>query len=160
VSQPGQGKRRAKYLRTTVGQTRLCKSCRKTQPASEFFDGKRRRALKTCQTCLGRKRAATPSRKSAYLAYLASPAWRAKKAEWWAAYPDATCYVCGRERHAGIEMHHRTYTRLGAEALDDLVPVCRGCHQKITTFYKTQRKPKLSLWAATDHVRNLHRGTA
>ena len=38
------------------------------------------------------------------------------------------CRVC----HApNVDLHHRSYARLGNEKLDDLVPLCRNCHDEL-----------------------------
>jgi 5-methylcytosine-specific restriction endonuclease McrA len=36
------------------------------------------------------------------------------------------CSACGASRN--LEVHHRTYERLGGEAWADLVVLCHGCH--------------------------------
>jgi hypothetical protein len=38
------------------------------------------------------------------------------------------CFVCGS---AEIQLHHKTYDRIGAEALDDLVPLCDRHHVEV-----------------------------
>lgn len=38
----------------------------------------------------------------------------------------AYCAICGKSRN--IEVHHKTYAREGRELLDDLVVICRSCH--------------------------------
>lgn len=37
------------------------------------------------------------------------------------------CDLCGRDRD--LEVHHRTYERLGFERQSDLIVLCRDCHQ-------------------------------
>lgn len=61
-----------------------------------------------------------------YRAYLESGAWKARRA---VALQEAgyRCQVCNRE--GPLDVHHRTYERLGAEAPQDLVVLCRDCHQ-------------------------------
>jgi hypothetical protein len=39
-----------------------------------------------------------------------------------------TCVVC---RDKNVDLHHRTYARLGEEHLDDLVPLCRTHHDQL-----------------------------
>lgn len=62
----------------------------------------------------------------AYVAYLDSPAWRATRA---AAIRRAgrRCSTCGAT--GPLEVHHRHYRTLGAEAWADLVVLCPACHQ-------------------------------
>ncbi|PLS85251.1 MAG: hypothetical protein CYG60_13590 [Actinobacteria bacterium] len=40
---------------------------------------------------------------------------------------DNRCRICGSTQR--LEVHHRTYERLGHELLSDLVVLCRRCHQ-------------------------------
>ena len=108
-------------------------------------------------------------RKKAYLAFMKSPAWRAYRAAWWAEYdrryPVRTCYCCGvaqAELKRSLELHHRTYERLGREEWDDLVPVCgprsvggSGCHNSITRQWRSRGRTglTLTLWELTDEHR-------
>jgi len=39
------------------------------------------------------------------------------------------CEACGKPW--GLQVHHRTYARLGNESLDDLICLCRECHRKL-----------------------------
>jgi hypothetical protein len=61
-----------------------------------------------------------------YLAYLQSGTWRTKRnrALTLAAY---RCERCGTGRQ--LEVHHRTYDRLGREWDQDLEVLCRDCHR-------------------------------
>lgn len=36
------------------------------------------------------------------------------------------CLTCNNTKH--LEVHHRTYERLGTEWDEDLIVLCRGCH--------------------------------
>lgn len=60
-----------------------------------------------------------------YLDYLKSPVWRDRRS---AAMDRAKhkCAVCGEEE--GLQVHHKTYERLGNEAPNDLVALCYACH--------------------------------
>lgn len=44
------------------------------------------------------------------------------------------CAACGSHRHTGHQLHHLTYERLGYEAFEDLVQLCRSCHERIETW--------------------------
>lgn len=60
-----------------------------------------------------------------YERYLDSPEWRERRA---VAIRKAggRCQVCnGPDR---LEVHHRTYERLGSEMEDDLTVLCHDCH--------------------------------
>jgi hypothetical protein len=64
-----------------------------------------------------------------YAAYINSPEWKAKRAQFWGD-PDIAkgCAVCGGEASV---LHHKTYERVGEEALDDLAPLCDPCHRLV-----------------------------
>lgn len=46
------------------------------------------------------------------------------------------CQLCNRPQH--LNVHHRTYERRGAERDDDLIVLCRGCHE---TFHRHRGMP-------------------
>jgi hypothetical protein len=64
---------------------------------------------------------------NAYENYLTSAAWRRlryaalRRARW-------RCERCGAHV-TNLDVHHRTYKRLGHERLDDLEVVCTTCHR-------------------------------
>lgn len=61
-----------------------------------------------------------------YRAYLNSAEWRWKAK---AAIETASgCALCGATTE--LEVHHRTYARVGHERLNDLVVLCRRCHSR------------------------------
>jgi hypothetical protein len=62
-------------------------------------------------------------------AYLRSAWWRQLR-EAYAAHPDAPhcCAVCATPRY---EHHHRSYERLGAEPVSDLIALCHPHHQAL-----------------------------
>lgn len=86
-----------------------------------------------------------------YREYLASDHWKELRARYYARYP-RQCKACGATRD--IQLHHRTYKRLGKEWLMDLVPLCaehhkalhdaepdmRGMWQKTRRFYRETAK--------------------
>lgn len=60
------------------------------------------------------------------------------------------CYCCGAN-NVPLDLHHRTYKRLGNERINiDLVPVCRSCH---TEIHILEKEYGLNLWGATKKVR-------
>lgn len=61
-----------------------------------------------------------------YHDYLKSPRWRKKAA---AARKRAgyRCQLCNREGR--LQVHHRTYERLGYELPGDLIALCARCHK-------------------------------
>src|SRR3990167_7015219 len=73
-----------------------------------------------------------------YDAYIQSEAWqkRAQEARCRVSY---LCQVCNTNGEV-LDVHHRTYERLGHEADGDLTVLCRTCHE----LYEAQRRiPKL-----------------
>lgn len=40
------------------------------------------------------------------------------------------CFVCG-EQSGSYHVHHKTYKRLGAEKLTNLVALCPSCHKEV-----------------------------
>ena len=61
-----------------------------------------------------------------YLAYLNSPAWRATRNRA-LRLADYRCQHCGNKRD--LQVHHRTYERLGREWDQDLEVLCDSCHR-------------------------------
>jgi 5-methylcytosine-specific restriction endonuclease McrA len=64
---------------------------------------------------------------SFYKEYLASPHWETTRQ---AAIERAhgECALCGYRYSAKLEVHHRTYVRIGEELPEDLVVLCDECH--------------------------------
>jgi len=53
------------------------------------------------------------------------------------------CEKCGRlSKH--LDLHHKTYKRLGFEALSDVVLLCRTCHEHQHEYYGKDRKTDYS----------------
>lgn len=59
--------------------------------------------------------------------YLRSPQWRSVKARYRASGLPQQC-MCGSE---DVQLHHKTYERVGAELLTDLTPLCANCHRMV-----------------------------
>ncbi len=77
-----------------------------------------------------------------YLAYIVSPLWRhnpARLRELEAA--QFQCRLCPNAKATGhlIEIHHRTYQRLGCEIDGDLTALCRECHLGVTAMLRARR---------------------
>ena len=86
----------------------------------------------------GHRMVGQDARRTFYDYYITSDQWRARR-EAWAAWragglfgKPIRCYGC---REAWIlerdDLHHCDYDRLGAEANEDLWPMCRSCHEKL-----------------------------
>lgn len=63
-----------------------------------------------------------------YRKYLKTPHWRRKKKEAFRHYAKR-CAVCGERSR--LDVHHIRYDNLGCESIDDLMILCRGCHDVI-----------------------------
>jgi len=61
-----------------------------------------------------------------YFDYINSKAWKKRRVRYYRKY-GKYCDICGST--VGIQLHHRTYIRLGSEADADLQALCRGCHE-------------------------------
>lgn len=80
--------------------------------------------LKTSRLPLGVPTGMTPND---YAIYLTSPHWIQFRDEFRAKY-DFTCFICSS---SGEDLHHITYSRLGAEGTNDVIPLCRECHTRV-----------------------------
>lgn len=66
---------------------------------------------------------------ASYSAYLRSDLWKDAKARLSRSGRRRACYVCA---HRGrLEVHHRSYRRIGRERAADLIYLCAGCHKKV-----------------------------
>jgi len=62
-----------------------------------------------------------------YHDYLQSADW-AKRRQWVLEFWDHRCALCFSTEK--LEVHHRTYQRLGQEKLTDLIVLCDACHEQ------------------------------
>lgn len=67
-----------------------------------------------------------------YHQYLQSSEWK-KKADVVRQKYCNTCQECGKRSSASraLDVHHKTYQRIGEEPLEDLVALCRACHDAL-----------------------------
>lgn len=76
-----------------------------------------------------------------YYTYIISNQWRdnpARLAELKAS--GFRCRICNAsEADVRLEVHHRTYERLGCERADDLTTLCRDCHYVVTDMLRRRR---------------------
>ncbi len=63
-----------------------------------------------------------------YAQYLASDHWQEVRRQYRASNLPQNCLGCGNPK---VDLHHRTYNRLGREFLTDLIPLCRKCHHGV-----------------------------
>ena len=71
-----------------------------------------------------------------YTNYMRSITWRIKR-QMAFAYYGKTCVLCGATSR--LQVHHRTYKRLGHERLTDLIVLCGTCHKR---HHNTQRRKR------------------
>jgi len=63
--------------------------------------------------------------------YLHGAHWAAVRERYWSAPETPKACFCGEADRRNLELHHRTYLRLGNEPLDDLRALCHQCHNDI-----------------------------
>lgn len=68
-----------------------------------------------------------------YADYLTSTAWYRLKARYRKSDLPQDCQMCGS---GDVELHHRTYERVGREELTDLIPLCKGCHSAAHSLHR------------------------
>ena len=81
-----------------------------------------------------------------YQSYINGSKWRnnpARVAELQAA--GFRCRICNTPKdEAQLEVHHRTYERLGNEQPGDLTALCSGCHRVVTDHLRRARFARLT----------------
>lgn len=131
-----------------------CPGCGETKGIPEFWIANQYRMGKNCAACT----ASGVKKGSKYQQYINSPQWKSKRLEYWRSKKMRECYVCADlwTDFKGKHLHHRTYERLGDEDLDDIVPVCPGCHDRITEAWNEEKLlpvgQRRTLWEVTDEV--------
>jgi hypothetical protein len=93
---------------------------------------------------------------ASYHDYLKSDLWREVKARYRRSKLPQTCHFC---HDPNVDLHHRTYWRVGTESLNDLVPLCREHHDEAHTVDQAGRRANrsdINLWTASREVRNRH----
>ena len=78
-----------------------------------------------------------------YAAYIRSSEWEQKKRKYRASRLPQGCVVCDCHQ---VDLHHRSYKRLGNEYLTDLIPLCRAHHRDLHAYH---REIGGDLWRAT-----------
>ncbi len=63
-----------------------------------------------------------------YREYLRSERWYETRTKYWKSALPQKCVVC---YDPNVELHHRTYQRLGRERLTDLLPLCSEHHNAL-----------------------------
>lgn len=89
----------------------------------------------------GKKNYLKHGRPKWYAEYLKSAHWKSFKEAYKMSGRPRQCEICGNPRY---ELHHRTYDRIGAEHLDDVVALCRTHHSQA----HKREKNGTPLWTA------------
>lgn len=84
-----------------------------------------------------------------YTHYLAGPYWHALRERYRAATDLPQACVCG---DPVVQLHHKTYERIGRERLTDLTPLCPTCH-KLVHVLEARGDLPLDLTGLTDEQR-------
>lgn len=75
-------------------------------------------------------------RNSGYREYLRSPHWKEFRQRYRESDLPQRCLGC---KDPAYELHHVDYSRLGCEELTDVIPLCRGCHQRVHDYADRRR---------------------
>jgi 5-methylcytosine-specific restriction endonuclease McrA len=76
-----------------------------------------------------------------YLVYLKSLYWQYQRSRA-LCRAGLKCEKCGGvPASVELEVHHKTYERLGEEELEDLVVLCHGCHREEHGLPRSKRRP-------------------
>jgi 5-methylcytosine-specific restriction endonuclease McrA len=90
-----------------------------------------------------------------YQDYLRSEHWQDVKRRFRASkLHHAGCYVCGSAEN--LNLHHKTYKRLGNERLTDLIYLCKPCHSYVHLLLKERPSSRTNLWNVARKVRKQH----
>lgn len=79
-----------------------------------------------------------------YEGYINSSSWERRRVAYFAKHPKV-CVACGSNKK--IQLHHKTYDRMGAELDGDLAPLCEFCH---STLHQWHRSVGGSLWEMSE----------
>ncbi len=92
-----------------------------------------------------------------YREYLQSEHWQELKARFrQSKLCKHRCYVCGGAEH--INIHHKSYKRIGRERLNDLIELCQDCHYLTHELDKKRTSQHHNLWNAHKRARALVNG--
>lgn len=88
-----------------------------------------------------------------YLDYLKSDHWNAVKSRYYQSklprrdkFGRPVCEVCGT--YGRLDLHHKSYKRLGHEKLHDFALLCRDCHHELHDLYRVikAQNRRAGLW--------------
>jgi len=89
-----------------------------------------------------------------YQTYLRSEHWKEPKKRFRASrLHKHCCYVCGTRY--GLQVHHKSYRRIGNERLHDLLYLCDDCHWSVHHVLKTRGTGSTNLWSIAKKYRKI-----
>jgi hypothetical protein len=91
--------------------------------------------------------------KQEYKRYLNSSHWEKVKERYWKGKLPNKCYCCQTTRN--LQLHHKTYKRLGKERLTDLIYLCDKCHSQVHEYLKEN---KTNLWNVARKIKKKYHG--
>ena len=97
------------------------------------------------------------SKYTSYKNYLQSEHWKDVKRRFYKSKLNhKKCYVCGRQ--GKLQLHYRTYKRIGREYLHDLIQLCGTCHlaaHKLLENARTKGNTRINLWTAAKRLKKI-----
>jgi hypothetical protein len=75
---------------------------------------------------------------STYADYLKSAGWLEFRRRYFASGKTKRCCMCDCRN---VQLHHKTYVRLGMELFDDVIPLCHGHHDQVHAWLKAKGLP-------------------
>lgn len=97
------------------------------------------------------RREVTRVESAEYAIYIASAKWRLFRQQVLFRDKDR-CVLCND--NGALEVHHRTYERLGKEQLEDCYTLCPRCHEVVTNMLRRERYANRPLPQLTDVQRS------
>jgi 5-methylcytosine-specific restriction endonuclease McrA len=88
-----------------------------------------------------------------YSEYLHSNHWKLLKVRYRKSklFKSGACSICGSYKR--INIHHKSYIRIGNERLSDLMVLCQDCHHKLHKAYNGKVSSHINLWTMAKHMR-------
>ena len=90
--------------------------------------------------------------KNEYRNYLQSNHWKEIKERYRNSKFKKNCYICHSPNN--LDLHHKTYERLGNEFLRDLIYLCRRCHELTHDFFNESQNKKKGLFSASRKLKS------
>lgn len=81
---------------------------------------------------------------TSYQMYLKSNHWQDVRNRYYASKYPYKCNIC--EVKTGLQLHHKSYKRIGNERLNDLVYLCGIHHKQLHDTLKVSASNKTTLW--------------